>query len=148
MPAPSVPPPSVTDPAVRVLPDDETWEMLHRHELGRLAFHLGDEVHLVPVNYGVDDQNRVVFRTAEGDKLLGVRFDADVAFEIDELDGFRARSVVVRGRARVLKGEESEAADRLPRRPWVPGMREEVVAITVDELSGREFVLRSPTLRE
>lgn len=147
MPAPSVPPPSVSDPAVRELSTDETWEMLRRHELGRLAFHLVDEVHLVPVNYAVDGQGRVVFRTAEGSKLLGVRLDADVAFEIDELDGFRARSVVVRGRARVLRGDEAEAADRMPRRPWVPGMREEVVAVTFDEVSGREFTLRAPTLR-
>lgn len=137
----------MTDQPARDLTRDETWEMLRRHEFGRLAFHLADEVHIVPINYAVTgDEDRILFRTAEGSKLLGVRLDADVAFEIDEVDGFRARSVVLRGRARVLAGREAEAADLLPRRPWVDGMREEVVAISADEVTGREFVLAQPTL--
>ncbi|MBR7744743.1 pyridoxamine 5'-phosphate oxidase family protein [Phycicoccus sp. BSK3Z-2] len=135
----------MTTTPVTDLSSTDAREMLERHELGRLAFHLGDEVHITPVNYAVDRYGRVVLRTAEGSKLLGMTMDADVAFEIDEVDGFRARSVVIRGRAHVLRGAEAEEADLLPRRPWLEGMREVVVAITVDEMTGRSFTLRPPT---
>lgn len=133
--------------AVTELTDEESWEMLRRHEVGRLAFHLADEVHIVPVNYAVDGEQRIVFRTAEGSKLLGLTMNADVAFEIDQYDSFDAHSVIVRGRARQLTGAEAEVADLLPRRPWVPGSRDNVVAITVDEMTGRAFHLRSTLQR-
>ena len=36
------------------LPLDECWELLGAHALGRLAFHLADQVHVTPINYVVD----------------------------------------------------------------------------------------------
>ena len=35
------------------LPLDECWELLRAHAMGRLAFHLADEVHITPINYVV-----------------------------------------------------------------------------------------------
>lgn len=122
------------------------WDLLHEQELGRLAFHLADEVHLVPVNYAVDHDRRLVIRTAEGSKLLGLTMDADVAFEVDTVNDDEARSVVIRGRAHRLSGAEADATDQLPLRPWVEEVRENVVAIEVDELSGRRFALHRPWL--
>lgn len=81
---------------VTTLTDDACWEMLHGQEFGRLAFHLADEVHLVPINYAADADRRIVFRTAEGSKLLGLTMNADVAFEIDEFTEDEATSVVIR----------------------------------------------------
>ena len=75
---------------VTTVPEEECWEMLHGQEFGRLAFHLADEVHLVPINYAVDERRRIVFRTAEGSKLLGLTMNADVAFEIDHFDASHA----------------------------------------------------------
>ena len=66
------------------LTTEQCWELLHAQEFGRLAFHLLDEVHIVPLNYAVDADRRLVFRTAEGSKLLGLTINDDVAFEIDE----------------------------------------------------------------
>ena len=58
---------------VKNLTEDECWEMLRAHEFGRLAFHLTDQVHLVPINYAVDDEaGTLLFRTEEGSKLLAV----------------------------------------------------------------------------
>ena len=131
---------------VTVLDDEACWSLLREHEFGRLAFHLADEVHLVPVNYAVDDRHRIVFRTAEGSKLLGLTMNADVAFEIDEYTDDVARSVVVRGRARELHGDEEDEVDQLPLRPWVSEPKYVVVAIEVDELSGRRFELSRPWL--
>ena len=84
---------------VREMTQDECWEMLRRTEFGRLAFHLGPEVHLVPINYAVYGRT-LLFRTAPGSKLVGVAMNADVVFEIDEYDEHSARSVIMRGVAR------------------------------------------------
>ena len=129
---------------VSVMSDAECWDMLYENEFGRLAFHLVDEVHIVPMNYAVDEHRRLVFRTAEGSKLLGLTINADVAFEIDEFGEDLARSVIVHGRARVLEGREAAATDSLPLRPWVDTAKFNVVAVEPDEVSGRRFQLSRP----
>ncbi len=129
---------------VRSMSDAEAWEMLRENEFGRLAFHLVDEVHIVPMNYAVDDHQRLVVRTAEGSKLLGLTINADVAFEIDEFGDETARSVVVHGRAQVLEGREADETEELPLRPWVDTAKFNVVAIEPDEVTGRRFELSRP----
>ena len=130
---------------VQDLHPDDCWSFLERHELGRLAFHLLDEVHLVPINYAVDDR-RLLFLTAEGSKLLGLTMNADVAFEVDEVSGEQASSVIVRGRARQLVGSSAWVADRLPLRPWIDTPKHIVVEIIADEVTGRRFDLHRPWL--
>ena len=56
---------------MQILSEAECWARLEATEFGRMAYHLADEVHIAPVNYAVTDR-RLVFRTAEGSKLLGV----------------------------------------------------------------------------
>jgi uncharacterized protein len=137
----------MSDPSpVTNLTEDTCWEMLHGQEFGRLAFHLADEVHLVPINYAVDDERRIVFRTAEGSKLLGLTMNADVAFEIDEYTDEEARSVVIRGRARQLEPREEIETEQLPLRPWVNTAKFNTIAIEVDEITGRRFSLTRPWL--
>jgi len=132
---------------VTVLPEDTCWQMLRHEEFGRLAFHLADEVHLVPINYAVDARRRIVFRTAEGSKLLGLTMNADVAFEIDHFEDDEATSVVVRGRARQLEGHEADETDQLPLRPWVDLAKFNTIAVEVDEITGRRFELSRPWLQ-
>lgn len=131
---------------VTPLSQEECWEFLRSQEFGRLAFHLASEVHIVPINYAIDDQHRIVFRTAEGSKLLGLTMNADVAFEIDEFDEEEARSVVLRGRARQLERPEEEEVEQLPLRPWVDTAKFNVIAVEVDEMTGRHFELTRPWL--
>lgn len=131
---------------VHALSEDECWDFLHEQEFGRLAFHLLDEVHLVPLNYAVDHDRRLIFRTAEGSKLLGLTINDDVAFEIDSFTDTLAKSVVARGRARHLEGRDADATDQLPLRPWVNTAKFNVVAIEVDEITGRTFELDRPWL--
>ena len=130
----------------------QCWDFLSRHELGRLAYHLIEEVHIVPVNYAVDrhpvsGDRSLLFRTAEGSKLMGVVMNADVAFEVDELVEDRAASVIVRGRARRLEEDEAHRAEHVPLRPWVATPKWNVVEIEVAEISGREFELTRPWRR-
>ena len=131
---------------VHVLTEDECYEMLRGQEFGRLAFHLLDEVHIVPINYALDSRRRVVFRTSEGSKLLGVTINQDVAFEIDHYSETEASSVIVRGQATQLEGRDKDATDQLPLRPWVDTEKFNVVAIEVSEISGRRFDLTRPWL--
>jgi uncharacterized protein len=131
---------------VTALSEDDCWQFLSENEFGRLAFHLVDEVHIVPINYAVTADRKLVFRTAEGSKLLGLTMNADVAFEIDEYDESEARSVVVRGRASTLEGPKARAAQQLPLRPWVATAKYNVVSIDVDEVTGRHFDLERPWL--
>lgn len=127
------------------LDEQECWRRLEGTEFGRLAYHLADEVHIVPINYAVEG-GRIIFRTAEGSKLLGVVMNKDVAFEIDKVDDQdeAAWSVIARGAAEILDGQAARDTDNLRLRPWVDRQKYNVIAITVDELSGREFHLARP----
>ena len=136
------------DPITR-MSTQQCWDFLRSHELGRMAYHLANEVHIVPVNYAVDHdpvsgRGSLLFRPAEGSKLLGVVMNADVAFEVDELVDEVAASVIVRGRARRLEEDEAHRAENLPLRPWVATSKWDVVEIAVTEVSGRRFELSRP----
>ena len=130
---------------IGVMTTDECWDMLRANEFGRLAFHLAGEVHLTPVNYAVD-HDTLLFRTAEGSKLLGVEMNPDVAFEIDEFDEHHARSVIIRGVARHLGEDEEHRAENVALRPWVPTLKYDVVEIRPTEITGRSFELSRPWL--
>jgi len=117
--------------------------MLRSEEFGRLAFHLVDEVHIAPVNYAVDDRT-LLFRTAEGDKLLGVVMGGQVAFEVDRFADESARSVVVRGTARLLGEDEAHRAEDVPLRSWVSTVKYNVVEIVPRVVTGRAFELTRP----
>ncbi|WP_040155827.1 pyridoxamine 5'-phosphate oxidase family protein [Mobilicoccus massiliensis] len=131
---------NTTDPA-RVLSDEESWSLLEARSFGRLAYAIGSHPEIVPINYCANDR-KIYFRTAGGDKLFGVTLNHNVAFEIDDIRGDRAKSVIVSGTARRLEtSAEIEKAEELPLRPWVPSAKFNYVEIEVDEISGREFHL-------
>ena len=130
---------------VTELSPDECWEMLRGEEFGRLAFRIVDEVHITPVNYAVDGET-LLFRTAEGTKLLAVVMGSQVALEIDRYGEESARSVVVRGSARLLPEDEAHRSENVPLRPWVPSLKYNVVEITPQVISGRAFSLARPWL--
>lgn len=123
---------------------DECWEMLDAAGLGRLAFRIVDEVHITPLNFVVDERT-LLFRTAEGSKLLAAEMGTQVALEVDELGGGTARSVVVRGTARRLPEDEAGWADLFDLSPWVVAPpKYEVVEILPEVVTGREFRLVTP----
>ena len=130
---------------IGMMTTEQCWDMLRANEFGRLAYHLAGEVHLTPINYAVE-HDTLLFRTAEGSKLLGVEMNPDVAFEIDEVDEHRARSVILRGVARHLGEDEEHRVENLPLRPWVSGLRYDVVEIRPTGISGRSFELDRPWL--
>lgn len=135
----------IDNDVVTELTQQECWEMLREEEFGRLAYLLVDEVHITPINYAVDG-SALLFRTAEGSKLLAVVMGSDVAFEIDRYGKDDARSVVVRGSARLLPEDEAHRAENVPLRSWVPTLKYSVVEIEPKVVSGRAFALSRPWL--
>ena len=135
----------MTDQIVTELTSDECWEMLRGEEFGRLAYRLVDEIHITPINYAVDGGS-LLFRTAEGNKLLSVVMGSEVAFEIDRYGEDAARSVVVRGSARLLPEDEAHRSENVSLRPWVPSLKYNVVEITPKVITGRAFSLERPWL--
>src|SRR4051794_22600393 len=81
-----------------VLEADECWLLLSSAAIGRLAVSVAGDVDIFPVNYVVDD-GALVFRTAEGTKLVELVIAGRVAFEVDGLDpaAGEAWSVVIKG---------------------------------------------------
>lgn len=121
------------------------WAALSAHEFGRLAYRLADEVNLVPLNYTVVGR-RLLFRTAEGSKLLGIVMHPDVAFEIDRYGETSGLSVIVRGKARLLEEDEARRADTSRLRSWLPTLKYNVVEIDPVAITGRRFRLARPWL--
>lgn len=124
---------------VRHLDSAESWERMRRHELGRLVTHAGNVLDIFPVNYIVDGES-VVFRTAEGSKLVELTVNDEVLFEVDDYTDTDAWSVVVRGTAeRIESLAEQEAVEKLGLAPWIPTLKYNFVRVTATSLSGRAF---------
>lgn len=123
------------------IPLELCWTALEANALGRLAVELEGVIHIFPVNYVVDGAT-IYFRTALGSKLLAVKENPVVAFEIDEVDDHAAYSIVVKGRAaHVDSRSEVAAADALPLTPWVPTLKLRWARIWPSEVTGRCFRL-------
>jgi nitroimidazol reductase NimA-like FMN-containing flavoprotein (pyridoxamine 5'-phosphate oxidase superfamily) len=124
---------------VRVLDDREAWDLLSSVSLGRLVTSVGGRIEIFPVNFATQD-DKVLFRTAEGTKLFGTVMNEQVLFEADDHTVAEGWSVIIRGTARVLTtAEEIHEADRAQVMPWVPTEKLRYVQITPDEMSGRHF---------
>lgn len=125
---------------ITTLSTEESWRLLNRHTLGRLVVAPLGRPEIFPVNYIVVQDRAIVFRTAEGTKLISVLLDHHAAFEVDEIDEDGGASVVARGRARLIESSSEEQrfeVDRL--RSQVPTLKYNVVAVEIDEITGRGF---------
>jgi nitroimidazol reductase NimA-like FMN-containing flavoprotein (pyridoxamine 5'-phosphate oxidase superfamily) len=126
--------------AVEELSAGMCWESLSSSRVGRLAVCLGGSPRIFPINFVVDEHT-IVFRTAPGTKLAGVR-NSDVAFEVDDYDAAtgHATSVIIEGRAQEITGaSEWDRALELPLFPWHVAPKGHLVRITPDTVSGRRF---------
>jgi nitroimidazol reductase NimA-like FMN-containing flavoprotein (pyridoxamine 5'-phosphate oxidase superfamily) len=125
-----------------VLEPEEVWRLLKGAVVGRLAVAAAGEIDIFPVNYVIDDGS-ILFRTAEGTKLVEVVISGRLAFEVDGLDpaAGEAWSVVVKGHGEVLEDfDEIYHAQELPLHPWhAPGRKERFVRVVPEKLSGRRF---------
>jgi hypothetical protein len=83
------------DPVI-ILPISESWDLLSSVPLGRLVTGVDGRPEILAVNFVVQDRT-VLFRTAEGTKLVSTAINNQVLFEADHDDAAQGRSVIVRG---------------------------------------------------
>lgn len=130
----------MTDEPITVLSESESWELLGTAALGRLVTTFAGEPEIFPVNY-VAQNRTILFRTAEGTKLFSAVGNHTVLFEADDHNVAEGWSVIVRGRARLLKTDaEIEEADRAGLYPWTSTHKSNYVRVTPSEITGRRFV--------
>ena len=126
---------------ITVLDVHECWDLLRRTEVGRLAVSIHDEPEVFPINFVVD-RGTVVFRTAQGTKLVGAVEGRTVAFEADgyEPDAGQAWSVIIKGRAtEIEQNDDLFEVMHLPLFPWHAAPKHHFVRIDPDVVSGRRF---------
>ena len=126
----------------------ECHALLGDHHLGRLAFldRAGVMPMIIPVNYLFHDE-RVVFRTDPGSKLLAALHGTPVAFEVDGADEQQQLgwSVVVRGFLKqVTDPDERDRLSVTPLVTWAPGAKDHYVLIEPRLVTGRR--IRMPDL--
>ena len=139
-------------PNFRELSGKEMETLIARNHVGRIAFSFHDSVDIRPIHYSAA-RGWLFGRTSPGDKLVTLRHNQWVAFEVDEIIGpFDWASVVVRGTFYRLTPEGSEfdiklykralryirklSPNALTRNDPVP-FRTELFGITIDTMTGR-----------
>jgi nitroimidazol reductase NimA-like FMN-containing flavoprotein (pyridoxamine 5'-phosphate oxidase superfamily) len=127
---------------LEVLSESQCSELLASRDIGRIAFLVGDEPEIFPINYAVDG-TVVVFRTAAEAKLRQAVMHR-VAFEVDGWDPNTrvGWSVVLKGVAQEVTRALDPFAAALRERPvypLAPGEREQWIAVYPSEISGRRF---------
>jgi hypothetical protein len=130
------------DGGLEILSEQQCHELLSSRDLGRIAFPLGEDTEIFPVNYSTDG-TIVVFRTGTGTKLDQSTVTR-VAFEVDEWDAARkvGWSVVLKGVAQEVTRGIDPFATALRSRPVVPlapGEHDYWIAIYPATISGRRF---------
>jgi nitroimidazol reductase NimA-like FMN-containing flavoprotein (pyridoxamine 5'-phosphate oxidase superfamily) len=130
-----------TRPALMRLTEEECWDLLGTHGVGRIALptHPGPEV--FPVNYAVDHRT-IVYRT-DPRAATAVEHAADVSFQADHIDEHNSRgwSVLLTGTAERVVDEDEVRRLRAeaPARPWVGGERSLWIRVRPGAVTGRRI---------
>src|SRR6202162_4889219 len=127
---------------IEVLSEQTCRELLASREIGRIAFAVGEDTEIFPVNYSTDG-TIVVFRTGTGTKLAQSTVSR-VAFEVDEWDAAKkvGWSVVLKGVAQEVTHAGDPFATALRTRhvvPMAPGEHDYWIAVYPATSSRRRF---------
>ena len=134
----------MTSRGLERLSTDECRNLLRSHTVGRIAVHIGEAPMILPVRYGLLDDD-VVFRTDPGSKLSAAAMRVMVAFEVDDIDAASrtGSSVVVTGYAEEVSDAATlDRVDELDMDPWVTDGRDYVVRIRPRTITGRRLARR------
>ena len=135
---------SIELPPVSVLSESECWELLKGRTLGRLVTSVDGQPDIFPVNFVVQHRT-VLFRTAEGTKLVSAAINNHVLFEVDDHGVTDGWSVIVRGIAQTLRTDEQvDEAERAQLLPWTATAKPHYVRIRPLSVTGRRFAFGAP----
>jgi hypothetical protein len=129
------------------LSESACWELLRTTSVGRLAVWVEDHPDIFPLNYAVD-HGTVVFRSRTGTKLSAALPDSPVALEADGYDAEKgdAWSVVIKGNAEEIKGQDLMDTIDLPLFPWQAGDKGRFIRVVPTTTSGRRFPVADPAV--
>jgi nitroimidazol reductase NimA-like FMN-containing flavoprotein (pyridoxamine 5'-phosphate oxidase superfamily) len=123
-----------------VLSETECWSLLSGVALGRLVTSVNGQPEIFPVNFVVQHRT-VLFRTAEGEKLVSAAINDRVLFEADDHGVTDGWSVIVKGLARTLRTHDEIAdAERAQLLPWTATAKHHYVRVRPLSVTGRRFV--------
>ncbi len=124
---------------VTILSASESWDLLSSVSLGRLVTSVDGRPHIFPVNFVVQHRT-VLFRTAEGTKLVSAAINNQVLFEADDHGAAEGWSVIVEGTTRTLRSDDEIAeAERAQLLPWTATPKPHYVRIRPTSITGRRF---------
>ncbi len=130
---------SETGQPVTILSASESWDLLASVALGRLVTNVDGQPEIFPVNFVVQHRT-VLFRTAEGTKLVSTAINNHVLFEADDHHVAGGWSVILKGVARMLRtNEELDEAERAQLLPWTATLKQHYVRIQPVSITGRRF---------
>jgi uncharacterized protein len=130
---------SLIDEGAAILPVTECWDLVAGLTLGRLVTSVDGHPEIFPVNYVVQ-RHTVLFRTAEGTKLVSTAINNRVLFEVDDHNVAEGWSVIIKGTARSLRtNEEIDEAERAQLLPWTASEKSHYVRIVPETVTGRRF---------
>lgn len=134
--------------ATTELTTQESLEFLRGQPFGRLAVVLHGKPDIFPINFAVhiadDDPTKAIayIRTSPGTKLFATVGGFPIALEADKVGIDTATSVVVYGHGRLVQHRhEFERVETLGLSAWIAEQKPEIVAIDIERVSGRRFVL-------
>lgn len=132
-------------PVIENLTDDESWRLLSKDGVGRLATVTVDGVtgdvapDIFPINFHAFEQ-RILFRTAPGTKLIDLTTQPAVAFQTDGKRGRHRWSVVAHGTAhRMMFDGDIQESGILKLHTAIPTEKWNYVRIEVDTITGIRF---------
>jgi len=130
---------------VEELTVDECWKLLEKDGVGRLATAVVDRVtgevapDIFPINFHVFEQ-RILFRTAPGSKLIDLTTQPKIAFQTDGNRGRRHWSVVVHGNARrMMFDSDIQESGILDLESTLPTEKWNYVRIEAETITGIRF---------
>jgi uncharacterized protein len=130
---------SETSQPVTILSVSESWDLLASAALGRVVTSVEGEPEIFPVNFVVQHRT-VLFRTAEGTKLVSAAINSRVLFEADDHNPSEGWSVILKGIARMIRtDEERQQAERAQLLPWTATLKQHYVRIHPVSITGRRF---------
>jgi nitroimidazol reductase NimA-like FMN-containing flavoprotein (pyridoxamine 5'-phosphate oxidase superfamily) len=139
---------SATGEPITILSAHESWNLPAGVALGRLVTSVDGQPEIFPVNFVVQ-HHTVLFRTAEGTKLVSAAINNRVLFEADDHNVAEGWSVIVKGTARMLRTQdEIEEAERAHVLPWTATSKLHYVRVIPTQITGRRFQFGSEPDRD
>ncbi|OBI72814.1 pyridoxamine 5'-phosphate oxidase family protein [Mycobacterium sp. E740] len=124
---------------VAILPESECWNLLGSVSLGRLVTSVDGHAEIFPINFVVQ-RKTLLFRTAEGTKLVSTAINHEVVFEADDHTTAGGWSVIVRGVARSVRDDDDIAeAERAQLLSWTTTVKQHYVRVLPRRVTGRRF---------